>query len=728
MATNAFMPTISGESPPPPPRACFGRNGLIEEIIGFTESLTPIALIGAGGIGKTSIALTVLHDDRIKKRFGKNRWFIRCDQFPASHIHFLSRLSKVIGAGAENPEDMVPLRPFLSSRDMIIFLDNVESILDPQGASAQEIYDSVEELSRFSNICLCVTSRISTVPPHFRHPIIPALSVEAACDIFYGIHNSGGRSDIISNLLKQLDFHPLSITLLATVASHNMWDYDRVAREWDTHLTQVLQTDYDGSLAATVELSLASSMFCQLGPDARDLLGVIAFFPQGIDEKNTSWLFPITPSQTNIFDKFCMLSLTYRSNGFITMLAPLRDYLCPKSPEFSPLLHTTKRCYFRRLSVYVDPGSPGFEEAQWITSEDVNVEHLLDVFTSSDTNMDDVWNICANFMGHLYWHKPRPVILGSKIERLPDSHPSKPSCLFELSRLFGSVGNHVERKRLLVHTLKLWGEQGNDLQVADTLGVLAVTNRRLGLYTEGIWQAKESLEIFKRFNHTSWQAYSLQILARLLYEDGQLDAAEEAASQSINLLPDRGEEYKVCQSYNVLGDICCSKGEAGKAISYFGTALRISSSFNWHDIQFWILYSLAGLFFNEGRFDDAHTHIELAKSHVVNVTYLLGCAMHRQSNFWYLQHRLEEARSGALYAVNVFEKLGAVKGVRVCRELLQWIEEETNKAVASDELDFNGELLDAVLLPMPVNSSSLAHRSEQSHLHYPTHTLMGHEF
>ena len=557
---------------------------------------------------------------------------------------------------------------------MLIVLDNAESILDPKGPSAQEIYAAVDELARFSNICLCITSRISIIPRECKIINVPKLSAEAAQDAFYRIYGHDERPDSINDILEQLDHHPLSITLLATVAQQNQWDANRLVVEWDKQHTGMLRVQHSQSLATAIDLSFASPMFRELGPDARPLLEVVAFLPQGVNEKHIHWLFPTISDVQNVLDGFCILSLAYRNNGFITMLAPLRDHLRPNDPASSPLLKMTKEIYFTRLSGEILPGKPGFEEARWITTEDVNVEYLLDVFTTIDAGSESVWDACGKFMAQLYRHKPRLVTLGPKIEALPDSHPSKPQCLFDLSWLFESVGNPVERKRLFTHSLKLRRERGNDLQVAQTLRGLSDANRTMGRCEEGIRQAREASEIFERLGEVVEQAYSLIFLAWLLCEARQLDAAEETGSRAINLLPEKGEEFRVCLSHRALGEIYQSKGKTKKAVHHFEAALAIASSLNHVGQLFWVNLTLAWVFCEQGKFEDAQTHLEHAKSHAVNDPYLLARVMDHQAQLWNRQRRFEDAKSEALRAIDAFEKLGAADDVEGTRRILQNIE------------------------------------------------------
>ena len=94
---------IRGESPPLPPRT-FGRDELTENIVNLAQKFIPIALIGTGGIGKTFVALAVLHHDRIEEQFDDDRGFVRCYQFPTFRAHFHC-LSDPICVGVENFED-----------------------------------------------------------------------------------------------------------------------------------------------------------------------------------------------------------------------------------------------------------------------------------------------------------------------------------------------------------------------------------------------------------------------------------------------------------------------------------------------------------------------------------------------------------------------------------------------------------------------------------------------
>ena len=679
-----FVPSVFGESPPPPQKI-FGREGLVKNIVDLadTDHPTPIALIGTGGIGKTSVALAVLHDDRIKRRFGDHRRFLRCDQFSASLPNFLHRLSEVIGAGITNPADLTSLRPFLSRNRMLIIIDNAESIFG--GPTTKDIDPVVEELSRFGNIWLCITSRASIIPTRCEVIDVPTLSVGAARETFHSIYRCE-KSDAVSNILKQLDFHPLSVILLATAAKHNKWGIGQLEKEWEEQRTRVLRTRYHGSLAATIELSLRSPIFQDLGPHARDLLGVVAFFPQGINENNLDWLFPSIVDRKRIFGGFCVLSLTRRNKGFITMLAPLRDHLCSKDPMSASLLPSIKEYYFSRLSFSVRTMTPDNDRTMWIASEDANVEHLLDVLTSIDANSESAWDACWHFMIHLFLHKPRLPVFGPKVEALPDGYPSKPQCLEGLSSLCSVIGNSAGSRRLLSHALKLHRERGDDDRIASTLLRLAAIESSSGFCEKGIQQAREAMAIFHRLGNMVDVVLCLTGLSRLFRHTNRPDEADECEAQVIRLagaLVPAVDPVSRNFLHTSLAAVYYNKGDTEKFIFHSGACLGVGTSrtnrFDSHCTQ-------AVVHSREGRFHDAEAHIEHARLLAAHGSSEPGSLMLVQAGLLQARGKFEEARSKALCALGSAEEFGSGDGVEEAKRLLRIIDEEVVKWASMDEL------------------------------------------
>ena len=218
-------------------------------------------------------------------------------------------------------------------------------------------------------------------------------------------------------------------------------------------------------------------------------------------------------------------------------------------------------------------------------------------------------------------------MLKPKVEGLPDDHPFGPECLDVLSALSELVGNYVEEKCLLTHTLKLGRQREDRILVDQTSRRLIEINWRLGFIKEGILRGKEALEIYEWLGDTAGQAFCFNDLAWSLFSDKQLDAAENTAFRAIDLITGKGHEFILSKLYRVLGLIYYSKGEKEKAIYHFETALRFASPPNWHTELFCSHHDLAELFYNEGELDNANTHIAQAKSHVVSDTYHMSHAM-----------------------------------------------------------------------------------------------------
>jgi len=79
--------------------------------------------------------------------------------------------------------------------------------------------------------------------------------------------------------------------------------------------------------------------------------------------------------------------------------------------------------------------------------------------------------------------------------------------------------------------------------------------------------------------------------------------------------------------------------------------------------------------------------------------------MELEARVWYKQRRFQAAKSAALRAADLFEKLGDEEQLEFCRETLRDIKEAINKQSGSRTRNStNGELLETLLLHTPINS------------------------
>ena len=237
---------------------------------------------------------------------------------------FLGRLSEVIGV--RHLKDMAQLRSHLSqSPPRILVLDGMEPILDPLAPGAAEIASAIEEFNRCQNVCILVTSKIDTEITGFHRIEVPALSANGAQDVFYSRCRLG-RSVEVDNILEELDFHPLSINLLASTVRENYRDEATLLGAWDGGKTNILKASDRQSLADNIESTLATPTLQAHGMIALETLKALAALPGGVEESKLESTFAEISGIGNAIDALCESFLVYRQDGFFKMLSPFRLY------------------------------------------------------------------------------------------------------------------------------------------------------------------------------------------------------------------------------------------------------------------------------------------------------------------------------------------------------------------------------------------------------------------
>ncbi|KIK40478.1 hypothetical protein CY34DRAFT_63106, partial [Suillus luteus UH-Slu-Lm8-n1] len=311
--------------------------GILGTIANILNIAQHIALIGPGGMGKSSLAKAMLHEPLIIEKFADRRFFVAYDGLDPSTITFetfMTRFAGALGIEIAGTDPVRQISAFLRSAYALVVLDNAETFEEASASSALKIPPAIAEIADIPGVILILTSRSRRNAPNVRWITkdIPPLDLSSAQAAFFQIYQRASYSEAgedIRNLLEELGFHPLSINILANAAQQNGWSPATLLKRWDDRHSKVLDAGKgkSQSLSDTMQLSLSSPSIQDLGEDGLRALTIIAFLPQGLNENLAGDLLPSLPEVDTICDVLCMQSLVYRQDNYIKVLAPVRHYV-----------------------------------------------------------------------------------------------------------------------------------------------------------------------------------------------------------------------------------------------------------------------------------------------------------------------------------------------------------------------------------------------------------------
>ncbi|KAJ7154929.1 hypothetical protein C8R43DRAFT_884909 [Mycena crocata] len=116
---------------PSEPKIFHGRELELASILKlFTEQAPKIALLGPGGIGKTSLARAILHHPQITDEFQQHRFFVACDS-ASTKIELVSLIGAHVGLRPGSDPIMAVIHFFTRNPACLLILDNLETLWEP---------------------------------------------------------------------------------------------------------------------------------------------------------------------------------------------------------------------------------------------------------------------------------------------------------------------------------------------------------------------------------------------------------------------------------------------------------------------------------------------------------------------------------------------------------------------------------------------------------------------
>ncbi|KAF7978286.1 hypothetical protein HWV62_1140 [Athelia sp. TMB] len=691
---NTLYPLILYESPNPPPaqpvppKIFCGRDELVSELANLCCSgeQQNIAILGAGGLGKTSTALHVLHQIDVCKRYGKRTFFVGCDGLTTVDALAL-RILHIMQAPTpsnENPVDV--LRSVLiGSSHTLLLLDNFESIWDSRRdhEAARGILQAIASATATS---LIITMRAANPPPGVQwtwRSTLSTLSPEAARNVFMTINpmfcrGSSSGDEILSELLKEVDYVPLAIHLLAQVSLD--LTPESTLRQWQKKKTQMLTLDqFTADRLESVEVSIAlsiNSLDTSGNSEAIQLLGMLCLLPDGlfqwqerlelIEEK-----FDTARSDLQRIRRF---ALAYTSDDKLGILSPIRHFVLshhPPDPEHVQCIHDI---FWKLVDTYAGVTfGPDFDSAKEALKAEIgNISNLIEHAVRYQPT-ERILDVAIDMSWHFYLTYPSTDILKMVSPLEPTADTAMRARFWEISgEIAYKQDRYTEATSSFTQARAHFLDTDNHSRAAYCSYMLGDILRMQDQYPAATAMLTQAHDEFLAFDDPAGLGRCLQGLGDVLYMQGKYHEASAMLTEARDEFLKVGDHLGATQCSKSLGNVLYMQSEYSEASIKLTEARREFLAMGEGVGAAQCLQTLGRILRAERKYDEASDSLKEARDELLKIGDRLGAAqcLRALGEILATQKLFSEASAKLTEALDQFRDIGNRNGESQCLEVL----------------------------------------------------------